>query len=77
MENLNLTQLKSNEKAKVTAINGGFGFIRRVETLGIREGAEIKKISSQLMRGPITIQIGNSQVALGFGMAQKIIVRKD
>ncbi|MBC8313149.1 MAG: ferrous iron transport protein A [Candidatus Cloacimonetes bacterium] len=77
MENLNLTQLKSNEKATVVAIKGGFGFARRLESLGIREGVEIKKISSQLMRGPITIQIGNSQVALGFGMAQKIIVRKN
>jgi Fe2+ transport system protein FeoA len=27
-----------------------------------------------LMRGPVTIRIGNSQVAIGFGMANKILV---
>jgi len=26
------------------------------------------------MRGPVTIKIGNAQVAIGFGMANKIIV---
>ncbi len=77
MEGINLTQMKSGELGTVVAINGGFGFSRRVEALGIRVGVNIKKISSQFMRGPITVQVGNTQVALGFGMARKIIVEKD
>ncbi len=77
MENVNLAEMKSREQGIVVAINGGFGFSRRVEALGIRVGVNIKKISSQFMRGPITVQIGNTQVALGFGMARKIIVEKD
>lgn len=77
MENVNLTQMKSGKQGTVVAINGGFGLKRRVEALGIRVGVNVKKISSQLMRGPITVQVGNTQVALGFGMAQKIIVEID
>ncbi|MCK4338764.1 MAG: ferrous iron transport protein A [Candidatus Cloacimonetes bacterium] len=77
MVKVNLAQMKSGEQGTVMAINGGFGLKRRVEALGVRVGVNVKKISSQLMRGPITVQVGNTQVALGFGMAQKIIVEID
>jgi Fe2+ transport system protein FeoA len=26
------------------------------------------------MRGPVTVKVGNAQIAIGFGMANKIIV---
>jgi ferrous iron transport protein A len=74
MNKLDLTQLKAGKEAKIIEIAGGQGMLRRVESLGIRDGAKIKKVSSQMMRGPITVQIGNTRVAIGFGMAQKIFV---
>ncbi len=76
MENINLTQMKSGEEGIIVAIQGGYGLRRRIESLGIRVGAKIRKISSQFMRGPTTVQVGNTQVALGFGMAQKIIIER-
>ena len=48
--------------------------ISRLNALGIRPGQRITKVSSTPMRGPVTIKIGNAQVAIGFGMANKIIV---
>ncbi len=77
MGKIDLTQLKSGEVATVVAIEGGIGFHRRIESLGIRVGVKIRKISTQLMRGPVTIQMGNTQAALGFGMAIKIIVKRE
>ncbi|MCK4357543.1 MAG: ferrous iron transport protein A [Candidatus Cloacimonetes bacterium] len=77
MERINLTQMKSGEQGTVAQIIGGFGMQRRVESLGVRINVEVTKVSSQLMRGPVTIQVGNTKVALGFGMAQKIIVEKN
>jgi len=71
---IDLTLLKEGEKGKVIDIQGGWGLQRKLEALGIRPGVEIVKVSSQLMHGPIIIKIGNSQVAIGFGMARKIIV---
>jgi ferrous iron transport protein A len=35
---------------------------------------EITKVSGQIMRGPIIVKIGNSQVAIGFGMARRVLV---
>lgn len=77
MENVNLAQMKSGEEGIIVAIQGGYGLTRRAEALGVRLGVKIRKISSQFMRGPVTVQVGNTQLALGFGMAQKIIVEKD
>ena len=72
-----LRQMKSGQSGKVVQIQGGHGLINRLSALGIRPGKKITKISSMLMRGPVTIQSGNSQVAVGFGMAKKIIVEID
>jgi len=50
---------------------------RRLEALGIRPGMKVTKISSMLFRGPVTLRVGNAQVAIGFGMANRIIVEVD
>lgn len=72
-----LRQMQSGQSGKVVQIQGGFGLVNRLSALGIRPGKRITKVSSMLMRGPVTIQAGNTQVALGFGMANKIIVELD
>jgi len=72
-----LTQMSAGETGVIKELLGGRGFVKRIESLGIREGKRIKKISSQFFRGPQTIEIDNSQFAIGFGMAKKIIVEVD
>jgi len=62
------------ESGVVVDIQGGYGLIRRLESLGIRVGKKVTKVSSQFMRGPVTVRIDNYQVALGFGMARKVLV---
>ena len=71
---IDLTQMRRGERGRVVDIQGGWGLLRKLEALGIKTGTEIVKVSSQLMRGPITIRVGNTQVAIGFGMARRIIV---
>jgi ferrous iron transport protein A len=75
MGRLDLTQLQEGKSGIVVEIQGGHGLIRRLESLGIRTDKKITKVSSQFMRGPITVRIDNFQVAIGFGMARKVIVR--
>ncbi len=71
---VSLAQMQANQKGKIVGISGGHSLARKLEALGIREGKEIKKISEQWMRGPVLLQHGHSQVALGFGMASKVFV---
>jgi ferrous iron transport protein A len=72
---ISLARMQAGQKGKIVGINGGQGLVRRLEALGIKEGKEIKKISEQWMRGPVLLQYGNTQVALGFGMASKVMVQ--
>ena len=76
MNRFDLTQMNQGEMGKIIDIQGGFGLFQKLEALGIRTGVKITKVSAQFMRGPITVQVNNSQVAIGFGMAQRIIVEQ-
>ncbi|MCX6234286.1 MAG: FeoA family protein [Bacteroidetes bacterium] len=71
---MKLTKLKEGEKCKVVDIQGGCGMLKRLDALGIRIGKEITKINSQFLRGPVIVQVGNTHVAVGYGIAERIIV---
>ncbi len=71
---ISLDKLPSGKSAKVISIEGGFGCMGRLNNLGIREGISVKKLTGTLSRGPVVLKIGNSQIALGRGMASKIMV---
>lgn len=69
-----LSKLPLKKKARINEINGSNGFKRKLITMGIREQQDIKILSRQPFKGPITIQICGCIVTLGQGMAQQIIV---
>ncbi len=71
---VSLSKMPSGQSGSVVQIEGGHGLINRLSALGIRPGQKVTKVSSMFLRGPVTIQVGNTQVAIGFGMAKKIIV---
>ncbi len=73
---MNLKEIKIGQKVKIIKLDGGLMFIKRAEELGIRIGLLVEKKSAQFMNGPITIKIGNTNIALGIGMAEKIIVEE-
>jgi len=75
MEGQKLTALKAGASGTVVAIEGGALLARRLEALGIRPGVHIIKRSSQLLRGPVTIAVGNSRLAIGHGMAKRILLK--
>ena len=72
-----LRQMPSGRSGKVVEIQGGVELFNRLSALGVRPGKKITKVSSMLMRGPVTIQSGNTRLAIGFGMANRIIVELD
>ena len=71
---VSLLQLENNSYAEVVDIKGGPGFLRRLESMGIRIGCKILKISDT--PGPVIIKVGNTQLAVGRGIASKIFVKK-
>lgn len=72
---MSLTRMQSGQEGIIVRIEGGIGLANRLAALGIRLDKRVTKISSALMRGPVTIKVDRTQVAIGFGMANRIIVR--
>lgn len=68
-----LINLQQGKKAIVSKIEGGMGIKRKLQAMGIYAGNEIKIIQS-LSRGPIIVESGNTRLAIGRGMAEKIEV---
>ena len=71
-----LTQMREGEQGVVVDIQGGVGVRQRLLGLGITPGTKIWVIKSSTP-GPIIIAIGSSRIALGRGIANKIIVRRE
>ncbi|MBW2989320.1 ferrous iron transport protein A [Candidatus Woesearchaeota archaeon] len=71
---MRLSRVKSGRSGKVKMIEGGCGMQRKLSSIGIREGKSIKVVSSYPFRGPMVIKAGSTEVAIGRGMANKIIV---
>jgi ferrous iron transport protein A len=62
-------------KLKIIKINGGQTVLKKLETMGICESAIIEKLISY-HHGPVIVKVMNSQLAIGRGMAEKIIVEE-
>jgi len=69
-----LIKMRSGEHGQVTEIQGGQKARERLQALGIREGKKLSKISAQFLKGPVTVKVGSTVIALGHGMASKVMV---
>lgn len=69
--------MQNGQSGTVVQVQGGRFILNRLSALGIRPGQRVTKVSAMLMRGPVTVQLGGSQVAIGFGMANRIVVEPD
>ena len=69
-----LAEIKIGEMGTISEIQGGEKLSKRLSTLGIVVGANIKKLSQQALRGPVIVGLGRSKIAIGFSLAKKIVV---
>jgi ferrous iron transport protein A len=74
---LTLAEMRTGQTGTVIGVLGGRGLIQRLDALGIRPGRKITKVSSALFRGPVMLRVSGGQVAVGFGMARKIVIELD
>ena len=57
------------------AILAGRGVWRHLAAMGLVPGAVITVLNSRGPGGPLMIRIGDTRLALGWGMAQRVMVR--
>ena len=71
---ISLLELQAGKEAKIVRLDEGCGFGKKIATLNLRVGKTVKKITTQPLAGPVVLEIDNTKVALGRGMAMKIFV---
>ena len=69
-----LSELQPGVDAVVRIIEGGHGISSRLLSQGIAQGRTLRKLSSLALGGPVIIQVDRAKVALGRGMARRILV---
>jgi ferrous iron transport protein A len=69
-----LDNLKAGQKAKVVEVRGGWGLRQKLSELGILPGQILTMASPSLWRGPVRVQIHSNEIALGRGVARKVVV---
>jgi len=84
---LHLTELRDGEKGIITSIKAshgrghggwragrGWGLKKRLEDMGLTPGTKIAVVKSAPFRGPLEVYVRGSRLAIGRGMAERILV---
>jgi len=72
-----LTKIKPGKKCRIVEITGGAALQNRLMGMGIYLGKDIIRLSHFALKGPVMIKVNRSIIALGHGMAKKIIVETE
>jgi len=80
-----LTTLRNGEIGIVTSIKAGhrrgegrgWGFEKRLMDMGLTRGTKVTVVKSAPFHGPLEILVRGSRLALGRGMAERILVEKE
>jgi ferrous iron transport protein A len=67
-----LIEMNKGQKGRVVAIRGGRGKILRLAEMGITPGEEVILLQKSL--GPVIIKVKDTNLALGKGLAESILV---
>ena len=68
-----LAFLGEGEAGRVVEIRAGRGLTRRLIAMGIAPGMKVRVLKSS-GPGPILVEVGQTRIALGRGVAMKVIV---
>ena len=70
-----IIKLKTGKCARVVDIKSNDSeVVEKLESMGIRAGIVLKKISASLFHGPIILEKDFNQIAIGYDLAKKISV---
>ncbi|WP_010478832.1 FeoA family protein [Thermococcus zilligii] len=70
-----LNSLRPGEAGIVVNLQGGPNFRSRLYAMGLAPGAAVRVVSVY-SSGPVVVEVGGTRLALGRGMASKVLVRK-
>lgn len=74
MQYLSLSRLSPGEKCRIKKIAAGAYATKRLYEMGFNTDATVQVLKND--RGPIIVSLSGNKVALGRGLAEKVIIHK-
>ena len=71
-----LSELRAGESGTIIQLQGGHGLVGRLAALGFTPGVTLDMVRNP-GRGPLIVSLLDTRIALGFGQAQHVRVRRD
>lgn len=68
-----LASVKPNTEMTIVDIAGGYGIRRKLADMGLVPGTKVKVVSRNML-GPVILAVRNYRLAIGRGVASKIMV---
>ena len=68
-----LSMASPGDKVEVAMVRAGWGLQRRLADLGLTPGVKVRVVSGN-RPGPVVLDVRGSRLALGYGVAHKIMV---
>jgi Fe2+ transport system protein FeoA len=75
-DTVSLADLPQGEKCTVVLAAGGHGMVRRLAEMGLTPGTEVRVVRSAPMHGPIEVSVRGVSLALGRGIASRVLVKR-
>jgi Fe2+ transport system protein FeoA len=75
-DTVSLADLREGDKCTVVLAFGGHGMVRRLAEMGLTPGTEVTIVRDAPLRGPIEVFVRGVSLALGRGIAGKVLVRQ-
>ncbi len=72
-----LVECEPGSKVKIVNINAGLKARKNLQNFGIQFGDIVKIKRKNIMKGPMIVESNGSEIAIGYGLAQKIIVEEE
>ncbi|ASJ01052.1 FeoA family protein [Thermococcus gorgonarius] len=70
-----LTSLRPGEVGIVVNLQGGPNFRSKLYAMGLAPGATVRVVNVY-NPGPVVVEVGGARLALGRGIASRVLVRK-
>ncbi len=70
---MSLSAVEAGRRVRVVSVAGGHGVVSRLAALGVLPGVEVEVLINS-MHGPSLVAVMGTRIALGRGMAHKVLV---
>ena len=71
-----LVECSRGDRVRIVKINAGRGATLNLMNLGLNVGHTIQLLQSSPLHGPLLVSHGHTEVAVGYHLAERILVEK-